>query len=188
MVHLFLIDSHMIENREMLEWSSWTHLVGLALSRAGAHGIHPQVRVHLVRTHSRMRINHFGQSHWHRSRAQVQTQDAEVSEQKPNPSGKQHPPHIHTIKKSFRKRKRSRGRKATQSPPKQCVKRGTSKWGPWLKWRTCDPFKRFVEWKRGRFTRDVHQCWEIKGCRFNPITKHFIYLKTKPITTVFYTM
>lgn len=118
MVHLFLTDSHMIENREMLEWSSWTHLVGLALSRAGAHGIHPQVRVHLVRTHSRMRINHFGQSHWHRSRAQVQTRDAKVSEQKPNPSGKQHPPHIHTIKKSFRKRKRSRGRKATQSPPK----------------------------------------------------------------------
>lgn len=81
-------------------------------------------------------------------------------------------------KKSFRKRKRSRGRKATQSPPKQCVKQSTSKWGPWLKWRTCDPFKRFVEWKRGRFTRDVHQCWEIIGCRFNPITKHFIYLKT----------
>ncbi len=55
-------------------------------------------------------------------------------------------------------------------------KQGTSKWGPRIKRRTCDPLKRFVEWRRGRCARDAHQRPGTRGGVFNPITKHFMYL------------
>lgn len=72
-----------------------THLVGFTLAHAGAHGVHPQVRVQLVRTHTCMRVHHFGHGHGHRSHTvRVKEQSAAVSQQKPDPSRKQHPPHV----------------------------------------------------------------------------------------------
>lgn len=72
-----------------------THLVGITLAHAGAHGVHPQVRVQLVRTHTCMRVHHFGHGHGHRSHTvRVKEQSAAVSQQKPDPSREQHPPHV----------------------------------------------------------------------------------------------
>lgn len=38
------------------------YLVGVTLSRAGAHGVHPQVGVHVVGADARVRVRDLGQN------------------------------------------------------------------------------------------------------------------------------
>lgn len=68
------------------------HLIWLALAHAGTHSVHPEIRVHLIRTHSGVRIHHLG--HGHCPDPKMQAQNADVPKEKPDPSGKQHPPHL----------------------------------------------------------------------------------------------
>lgn len=77
---------------EKQHWCSKSHPIVFTLPLAGTHGIHPQVGVHLIGAHSRVWVNELW--HSHRPDARVQSQKAEVSDEKPNPSRIQHPPHV----------------------------------------------------------------------------------------------
>lgn len=75
-----------------------THLVGFALARAGAHRIHPQVGVQIIRTHTCVRIHHLCHGHQrhgcHAAAVHEEQHKRKVSEREPDPSREQHPPHV----------------------------------------------------------------------------------------------
>lgn len=79
-----------------------THLVRFTLAHTGAHSIHPQVGVQVVRAQTGVRVHHFGHRHGHRHRSHtaavhIKEKSRIMSQKKPNPSGKQHPPHIRRV-------------------------------------------------------------------------------------------
>lgn len=100
-----------------LQLQATAHLVGFTLAHAGAHSIHPQVGVEVVRAQACVRVHHLrhGHGHGHCSHAaavHVEENGVTLSQKKPNPSGKQHPPHIRraterTLKKKKKIKKKS---------------------------------------------------------------------------------
>lgn len=80
-----------------------THLVRFALAHAGAHSIHPQVGVQVVRAQTCVRVHHFCHRHGrhghcsHAAVVHIKEYSITMPQKKPNPSGKQHPPHIRRV-------------------------------------------------------------------------------------------
>ena len=92
------------------------HLVGFTLAHAGAHSIHPQVGVEVVRAQACVRVHHLGHGHGHGHRphaaaVHVEENSVTLSQEKPNPPGKQHPPHIRRVTERTLQKKKRRRRK-----------------------------------------------------------------------------
>lgn len=95
-----------------LQLQATAHLVGFTLAHAGAHSIHPQVGVEVVRAQACVRVHHLrhGHGHGHCSHAaavHVEENGVTLSQKKPNPSGKQHPPHIRRATERTLKKKKN---------------------------------------------------------------------------------
>lgn len=64
------------------------YLIGLTLPRARAHGVHPQVGVHVIGADARMRVGDV------RQRSQPVLRPQQHARQEPDGARKQRPPHL----------------------------------------------------------------------------------------------
>lgn len=102
----------------MTSSSGRAHLVRFTLAHAGAHSIHPQVGVQVIRAQTCVRVHDFGHRHGHRSHtAAVHIKQCSVtmSQKKPDPSGKQHPPHLRRVTNGDEKKRSPEGNRSDET-------------------------------------------------------------------------